>query len=228
LTLIGGARGAPAEAGRRRKCAAFVVSGLQLRLGMRPANLTVEPPITMPPVLTTGNLVPDVVEVPARTVLAIDGGGGPDGEPFARALAALRAVGGALQVQRGALDSRFALGPLEVRWSLGPPGAPRETWRWRQRLAIPDDVNAVEVVAAADRSRGARAAGVEIERVWLEHVPAGPMARVLLAGPAGDAAKRRSFAGLRAVAERRGALAASHHLEVRLDDSKILLFVDLL
>ena len=76
----------------------------------------------------------DVVVVPSRTVVAIDGAGGPGDAAFQRCLAALYGAAYGLKFARKAKGGDFKVGPLEGRWwaegvsddLAGPP--PRDAW----------------------------------------------------------------------------------------------------
>src|SRR5256885_1588819 len=91
----------------------------------------------MPEVLLKARLDADVVTVPSRAVLSIEGRGAPDGEAFQRSVGALYGVAYTLKFARkrdGKGD--FKVGALEGSWGIdGPESAflttPREEWRWR-------------------------------------------------------------------------------------------------
>lgn len=182
--------------------------------------------LVTPAALLGGSSVPDLVEVPARSVVAIDGAGGPERDSFEKAATTLRWVTAALQLARAARGRGFLAGPRETLWWVSPPPrgalvAPRETWRWRVRIAVPDDVTEQEVAAAI-----ASAAGEPPPQVKLEHLGPELMGRVLHDGPLEDAP--RSFASLRNLVEAHGLVAPSHFLQVRLDSHRTMLLVDLL
>lgn len=184
-------------------------------------------PEVMPAVLARGAVAPDIVQVPARSALAIDGAGSRDGDDFRRATAALHAVTSALKLARRAAGANFRSGPLEACWWLEAHGddflpATHDAWRWRLRLAVPGDVLELEVAAAvraaAARRRITPPVRATAGRVYLEQVPPELMGRILHVGAYAEAA--RSFKALRQRVERHGVAGAQRHLEVYLDDPR--------
>ncbi len=187
------------------------------------------PPLPMPAALLEAAPEPDVVEVPARTVLAIDGAGPPDGDAFQRSVGALYGATYGLKFSRKKAGAgEFKVGPLEGRWWAegvpeeieGPP--PREAWRWRLRLAVPAGVRAAEVgavVRAAVSKRGGKLEGSEeARRVRVERIPAATLGRALHVGPYAD--EPRSFARIAAALGAAGHRPARAHLEIYLSDPR--------
>jgi hypothetical protein len=169
------------------------------------------------------------VEVPARTVLAIDGERGPEQEAFGRSIGALYGVAYTLKFTRkkAKASGDFKIGPLEGRWwAEGAPAggdfevAPRETWRWRLRIGVPADVTAREVKAAieaATAKKGGRLEGSpEARRVALERVPRARMGRLLHVGPYAE--EPASFARIRGALAAAGLRGGRAHVEIYLSD----------
>jgi hypothetical protein len=185
------------------------------------------PETPVPAVLLDATADADVVEVPARTVVAIDGAGPPDAEPFARSLGALYGAAYGLKFARKqAGGGDFKVGALEGRWwAEGAPGdlaAPRETWRWTLRLAVPRDVRATEVAAvlrAATTKKGGKLEGsAEARRVRLERLPRATVGRILHVGPYAD--EPRSFEKIDAAVAAAGRAPARSHVEIYLSDPR--------
>jgi len=181
----------------------------------------------MPSVLLDAAQEPDVVEVPARTVVAIDGAGPPDGKAFGRSIGAIYGAAYGLKFSRKSRGTSFKVGPLEGRWWAegAPEGvlqAPRETWRWRLRMAVPDDVDESElakVVLAATSKRGGKLEGSEeARRVFVERVSAATLGRILHVGPYAE--EPRSFARVDATVGAAGLRPARSHLEIYLSDPR--------
>ncbi len=180
----------------------------------------------MPQVLLAATPAPELVAVPARAAVALDGAGPPEGPAFPRAIGALYGVGYGLKFARKARGADFKIGPLEgLWWAEGAPGtlqAPRETWRWRLRIAVPDDVSEAElsaVVEAAAARKGGRLEGSpEVRRVALERIPAARVARILHVGRYAD--EPASFERVdRAIREAR-LRRARPHVEIYLSDPR--------
>jgi len=140
-----------------------------------------------------GHTAPDLAELPARTVLAVDGRGDPAAPAFAAAVAALYAALGA--------DA-----PLEGTWWSGDDRRAfaldrLDGWRWT--LAVP----APEGVAAPPGGD-----------VRVERRPAARVARLVHHGP--HAAEGPSLAALHAFVAAEGLRATDAHTEVYLDDPR--------
>ena len=180
----------------------------------------------MPSQLLDATSCADVITIPARKVLAIEGAGAPEGESFQKAVGALYGVAYTLKFARKkAGGSEFKIGPLEGRWWAALEGtvfvqAPRDTWRWRLRLAMPDDVSEGEVaaaIAAATHKKGGKLEGsAEAKTVSLERVPAQRVGRALHVGPYAE--EGRTFNVIDQALADAGVKPACSHLEVYLDD----------
>ncbi len=100
--------------------------------------------------------------------------------------------------------------------------APRETWRWRLRIAVPDDVDEAElaaVIQAAVTRKGGKVEGSqEAQRVALERIPAARVARVLHVGPYAD--EPASFARVDDSLRAAGLRRARPHVEIYLSDPR--------
>jgi hypothetical protein len=181
----------------------------------------------MPQLLYEAKPAADVVDIPARTAVSIEGAGGPERETFGRSVGALYGVAYGLKFARKPAGRDFRIGPLEGRWwAEGAESrvfvAPRESWRWRLRIAVPDDVSETEVAgavrAATSRKGGKLEGSADAARVALERIPAETMGRVLHVGPYAD--ERASFEKIRAALEAAGRSGGLAHLEVYLSDPR--------
>jgi hypothetical protein len=184
-------------------------------------------PFPVPAVLLDATRTPDVVAVPARSAVAIDGAGPPDEPGFQRAMGALYGVAYGLKFARKPGGRDFRIGPLEGRWwAEGTPErdlqAPRHTWRWRLRIAVPDDVVEADVAAivrAAVAKKGGKLEGSEeARRVALERIPVIRVGRVLHAGPYAD--EPASFTRMEEALTAAGLRRARPHIEVYLSDPR--------
>jgi hypothetical protein len=181
----------------------------------------------MPGCLVEAAVEPAVIEVPARKVVSIDGAGPPDGPSFGPSIGALYGAAYGLKFSRKPRGTSFRIGPLEGRWwAEGVPEAtllaPPEHWRWRLRIAVPDDVAEAEleaVVAAATSRKGRNLEGSDAARsVRLERIPAARVGRILHVGPYSE--EPRSFAKLDAAVEAAGLVPARSHVEIYLSDPR--------
>ena len=189
--------------------------------GTRPSNGAV-----VPRELVGAKRTPDVVSVPRRRCLAVDGEGSPKDAAFALAIGALYAVSYTLKFTRkkaGLTD--FKVGPLEGRWSADMPPGTRlkpspDKWRWRLRIGVPSDVTkaAVERVKhdVVTKKGGKQEGSPIVPRIFLETIPAQRAGRILHVGPYRE--EQASFELIAPVLDRAGLAAAPTHIEVYLND----------
>ena len=184
------------------------------------------PALPVPSALLDATAKPEVVEVPARTVVAIDGAGSPDSAVFGLSVGALYGAAYGLKFARKRTGTTFQIGPLEGRWwAEGAPAVgrpPPEAWRWRLRLGVPVDVSEgelAEVVRAATTRKGGKLEGsAEAARVRLERIAPAKLGRILHLGPYAE--EQRSFANLDVEVDAAGLRPARSHLEVYLSDPR--------
>jgi hypothetical protein len=185
-------------------------------------------PLPMPRVLWDASTTPDIVPVPTRTVLTLDGQGAPEGQTFQNCVTAIYGVAYALKFGRKKAGRRdFKIGPLEARWwtdhpTRRLPDTPRESWCWQLRIALPQDVNAAElarIVEIAQHKKGGKLAGnPEVARVALSELPAARCGRVLHIGP--YATEGASIERIAAVVTGSGLTPGNTHAEVYLSNPR--------
>lgn len=186
------------------------------------------PTLPMPSELLEANPTPDVITVPARTVLAIEGAGAPEDAAYASGLAALSGIAYSLKFARkNGGGTPFKIGPMESRWWAAVDDgeffqAPRDKWRWRLRIAMPDDVIEAEVtgtVRAAVGKRGGKLENsLEAVKVFLEHVPALRFGRALHVGPYAE--EPRTLTAIHGALSKEGLAPAYAHVEVFVSDPR--------
>lgn len=186
------------------------------------------PVAPMPEALLRATPVADVVTVPARTVIGIEGQGAPGGDAFQRCVAALYGVAYTLKFTRkGQGKGDFKVGALEAWWWAGGGESgftrtPPEEWRWHLRLAVPGDTGRKElsaaIVAVTGKKGGKLAGSPEAMQVAMERIPAGRWGRVLHIGPYTD--EGPSIAKVVEAIERAGGAAGPEHVEIYLNDPR--------
>lgn len=194
-------------------------TGASKKAGPKPASPT-------PEVLLKAKTKADLVEVPARSVLAIEGAGPPEDPAFAAAIGALYGISYTLKFARkkaGLGDDK--VGVLEGEWwSEGhdPPflAAPRSSWRWRLQIAVPEAVKKADVrsaIQAATTKKGGKLEGSrEAERIRLVKKPRQRFGRILHVGPYAEETK--SIAQIETLLESEGLSRYAWHIEVYLSD----------
>ena len=181
---------------------------------------TVVPPLAMPVALCKAPTKAEVVRVPARAALAIDGAGAPEAEQFQGAVQALYSAAYTLKFALKRAHRDFRVPPLEARWWADPAPAsfalaPRESWRWQLRLGIPSGV-APEAAAAAIAAAAAKKP--EAAKVRAIRIPAQTLGRILHVGPYQD--EGRSLSAAHEAVRSAGLAAAGPHVEVYLSDPR--------
>ncbi len=189
--------------------------------------MTDKPMVPTPDALTKARGKPDFVEVPERTVIAVDGEGGPTTDTFSSAIQALYTVGYGLRFARkSAGRPAFKVGPLVGEWRAhaetlaeGALPAP-EDWRWSLQIGVPAHTAAEEVAgavrAATEKPKGKLAENAEARRIELRTLERGRFARVLHLGP--YATEPESFDKIGALLAEHGLGREPWHVEVYLSD----------
>ena len=189
--------------------------------------MSTKPLVATPSELTMGKRKPDLVDVPARTVLSLDGAGAPTDPVFAASIGALFGVAYTLRFTRKA-ERRpvFKVGPLEGEWRVkghnpsagGLPSA--NEWRWCLRMGVPDNVAKGDLAAAktavTKKPKGTLEGSPEAQRIELMQLEAARFARILHVGP--YATEPESFAKIGALLEENGLKREPWHIEVYLSD----------
>ncbi len=171
---------------------------------------------------------PDIVQLPRRRCLAIDGGGSPGDERFQQAIAALYGTAYALKLARKKAGKHdFKIGPLEGHWAADVPlettgRPPASTWRWRLRIGIPADVTHDELERIkrelVTKKGGKLTGSPTVAHLFVEAIPAERVGRVLHVGPYAD--EPASFARIGDVLADAGLNPAPTHIEVYLNDPR--------
>jgi hypothetical protein len=182
----------------------------------------------VPRELVNATRTADVVSVPHRRCLAIDGVGSPHDPRFQHAVEALYGMSYTLKLARKKAGKHdFKVGPLEGHWSADPRwGAagkpPPEAWHWRLRIGVPsdvtwDDVEQIthEVVA---KKAGELQASVIGPHIFLESIPTQRLGRILHLGPYSE--EDASLALISAALDRAGLTPAPTHIEVYRNDPR--------
>lgn len=147
---------------------------------------------------------PQLVDLPARAVLTVDGTGAPEAPEFTRAVRALFAARAALGAREDVpLEGSYSQDGDPLRFDLTEPGG----WHWRLLVPAPAHATALAVETAGRRF----GAPVHLRRPAAQRV-----ARLLHHGPYAD--EGPSLAALYAFVERAGLVPAGPHTEVYLTD----------
>ncbi|MBI3742696.1 MAG: GyrI-like domain-containing protein [Chloroflexi bacterium] len=164
---------------------------------------------------------PALIEVGAARYLAIDGQGEPGAKEFQVKVKALYSVAYTLKFMSKKAGHDYKVAPLEGLWGVGKGSfswdAPRDQWRWKLLIRVPDFIEAAPVSAAKDQCI-AKTGDDTIQSVRLETITEGQCVQVLHVGPYG--AERESVEAMERFADERGmAFDGSHH-EIYLSDPR--------
>jgi hypothetical protein len=183
-------------------------------------------PVPREPVSATRHA--DVVSVPHRRCLAIDGVGSPQDIRFQQSAEALYGVSYSLKFARKKSErGDFKVGPLEGHWSADPSWRtegkpPPEAWRWRLRIGVPEDVTRDElerVKREVVAKKGGKLQGsVVVPHVFLESIPTQRLGRVLHVGPYAE--EGASLELISAALDSAGLTPAPTHIEVYKSDPR--------
>ena len=168
-----------------------------------------------------------MVQVPARSCLAISGKGGPERQEFAASIGALYGVAYSLKFGRKKVTGKdFKVGALVGIWwaegydlTMGQV-PPRDTWRWTVQVDVPSDITAEDVAAiveAAVAKKGGKLEGSPYaKKAVLANEPTRRFGRLLHVGPFAD--EPRSFHTLETMLDANGLQREMWHVEVYLSD----------
>jgi len=191
--------------------------------------MTEKPFLPTPEALLKGREQPDLVDVPSRLVLALDGAGGPEEPAFSAAIVALYGISYTLRFGRKkAGHPVFKVGVLEGEWrATGEDSSiheipSRDAWRWRLQICVPHDVTEEELrvaVETATTKRGGKLEGSEhAQRIELLGIDPARFARVLHVGP--YSTEPESFAKIDQLLSQEGLGREPWHVEVYLSDPR--------
>ena len=182
---------------------------------------------TLKPLYSPSARTPVIVEVPELAFLMLDGRGDPNSaEEYQAALQALYGVAYTLKftLKKATPERDFKVAPLEGLWWTG--GAPpsldalqdeRDAWNWTMMIAVPDDVTAAEVAAAADAAAERRPLP-KAKLVRLERFAEGQAAQVMHVGPYAEEAP--TIARLHEFVAEQGYELCGRHHEIYLGDPR--------
>jgi hypothetical protein len=203
-----------------------IEEALMQRTERKTAKPATHPPLPTPEALIDATIHPDVVRIPERRVIALDGVGPPESATFVPSIGAIYAIAYGIKFAQKAKGRDFRIGPVESRWWAEPPvafgDAPRETWRWQLRLAIPAGVTDRDLAAAVEalneKPRHKPDVAGAAKSVKLITLEAQTLGRVLHIGPYGEEA--RSLEAARTALIDAGLQPKGPFIEVYLSDPR--------
>ncbi|MHC5053443.1 MAG: GyrI-like domain-containing protein [Planctomycetota bacterium] len=171
---------------------------------------------------------PEVVTLPRACFLAIEGKGSPESEAFQSAFGALFGVAYTLKFAMKEEGSDFKVAPPEGLWwsdydasKLDDPEAlwtvPREEWRWKLAMMVPDFVKSGPV-ESAKRALFDRRGDATAKRVGFERMREGKCVQALHVGPYSD--EPATIGRMRELMAERDLVPHGFHHEIYLSDPR--------
>ena len=162
------------------------------------AKAAPRPPSPMPEEILAATEVPELVRIPSRRVLAVDGEGPPEEPQFQAAVEAIYRAAYRLKFAQKARGHDFKVAPLEGRWF---GGCERKDWKWQLRMAVPERIR----VGDFDGAR-------------LQYVEPMTVMRILHRGPYAD--EKASLDKARNALLETGLTPRGAHVEIYLNDPR--------
>ena len=135
----------------------------------------------------TAKRKPGIIDVPLGKFFTILGKGDPNGEEYQQAMQALYGISYTLKFDQKAKGRDYTVMHLEGLWwtkdgifDLNNP-APRESWRWKSMIRLPDFITEEMVEEIRPNVREKR--GPKVDEAKLETFHEGLCAQVLHVGP---------------------------------------------
>jgi hypothetical protein len=168
-----------------------------------------------------------IVDVPEMRFLMLDGRGDPNTAPaYQEALQALYSIAYTLKftLRKSAPERDFKVPPLEGLWwteeehpSTDAILSSMDLWQWTMMIALPGEVTAIEMQAAASAAARKRDNG-QLSAVRLESFAEGLAAQIMHVGPYADEAP--TVERLHAFVAEQGYVLAGRHHEIYLGDPR--------
>jgi hypothetical protein len=171
-----------------------------------------------------GTATPSVVETAPASCLAIAGQGPPGEEEFDGGLGAVMGTAGALAAACRSEGRDFAVGKLEALWwtdaveGIEFAARPRDEWKWKLLVRVPDFVSAGQAAAAAAQAGAPKG-------IVLERLTEGRCVQILHVGPFRGI--RDAMEAIRRFAGEHGLEIAGRHHEICLTDPRHTAFEDM-
>jgi len=169
----------------------------------------------------TAKTTPQIVELEEGLFLAIEGRGAPASEEFQERISALYSLAYAVKMQMKRKGRDFAVPPLEGLWWVDsdkhPLEVPREEWRYKLLIRLPDFVTEENVERMKEEV--VRKKKLELVReITLERMKEGMCIQILHIGP--YSTESESVAKMRKLMDEEGLVENGLHHEIYLSDPR--------
>jgi hypothetical protein len=172
---------------------------------------------------------PAVVRLPAVNCLALEGRGAPESREFQEAIGAMYGVAYTLKFAKKAAGVDYKVPPLEALWwsddhlarledSRALWRVPRQLWRWKLLLLLPEFVTSEDVRSARQTLSDKRGGDPLPQRARLERIEEGTCVQVLHVGPYAD--EPETVRKMQALMRERGLTPCGLHHEIYLGDPR--------
>ncbi|WP_055490822.1 GyrI-like domain-containing protein [Streptomyces sp. TP-A0356] len=158
---------------------------------------------------------PAIIEVPPLDYLTIEGSGGPYGDEYRAAVAALFAISyKAKFLVRESAGVDFGVMPLETLWHTEGENAGKGSWRWSAMIMQPEPVDKDVIAQACDFVVAKKERPAAVDAVY-RRLDEGTAAQLLYVGPYEE--EDPVIDGLHAFILESGAKASGTHHEIYLN-----------
>lgn len=171
--------------------------------------------------LYTAAVSPQVVEVPPRQYLMIDGAGDPNTSPqFAIAVSSLYTLAYGIRAQlKKEQGVAYKVMPLEGQWWVADLNdfdyGDKSNWLWTLMISLPDEATK-DMFDTARQTARRKKPDLPLDNVRLEVLDEGLCAQILHVGPFAD--EPATIAKLEAFIKEQGFVYAGKHHEIYLSD----------
>ena len=160
---------------------------------------------------------PTLVEPHPAQYLAIEGRGEPGGLAFTTRLGLLYNVAFTIKMRSKFAGQDYAVCKLEALWPTNVFRLPRNQWRWKLAIRVPDCIGAEELAAALATLRERRKSA-DAARVRLETIDEGRCVQMLHVGPYDK--ESETVALMTEFAREKGLAFHGQHHEIYLSDPR--------
>ena len=160
---------------------------------------------------------PALVTIAPASYFAVSGQGEPGGDAFTAAIGALYGVAFTVKMRRKFAGQDYAVCKLEALWPPKVFRLPRNQWKWKLAIRVPDFVDEEDLAAARETLRE-RGKGTDVGRVRLETIDEGRCVQMLHLGPYDK--ESETVALMMEFARKKGLTLHGQHHEVYLSDPR--------
>lgn len=167
------------------------------------------------------NTDPEVVEIEEGLFITIEGKGAPESDEFQSKINALYSLAYSIKMLMKREGKDFVVAPLEGLWWVDSDKSfldvPREEWRWKLLIRMPDFITS-EIVERAKKEVLKKKKIEIVKEIKLEKMKEGKCVQILHIGP--YSTEIRSLKKMRELMEKENLIENGPHHEIYLSDPR--------